>query len=209
MRKIVFPYMNIKTSFIKFKEVIMEYRTANYTAFYVATPFNESNLGAHATPDFVYYNQLRAWKGMDNTFPFNDAHRKTYNVRDNSSWETLKSRLHERLDKSKNIILFLSENTKNSQALREEINYGINKKNLPVIVIYPDFKEKSDIVHDKTITTKVTKLWDKIPEFRDNMDKVPTLHIPIKKDLIRNALNDKDFEVQTMTNSGRYFFSVD
>lgn len=119
----------------------MANRTANYSAFYVKTPFNESNLGANATPDFVYYNQLRAWKGADSSFPFVDAHAKTYNVRDDSSWDTLKKRLHERLDASKNIVLFLSSNTKNSQALREEIDYGINTKGLPVIVIYPDFKE--------------------------------------------------------------------
>ena len=50
----------------------MENRTANYAAFYVKEPFEESNLGAYATPDFVYYNQLRAWKGVDSTFPFID-----------------------------------------------------------------------------------------------------------------------------------------
>ena len=123
----------------------MSNRTANYTAFYVAEPFNESNLGANATPDFLYYNKLRAWKGADSTFPFVDAHAKTYNVRDGSEWETLKKRLHDRLNVSKNIVLFLSANTQNSQALREEVDYGINTKGLPVIVIYPDFKEKSDI----------------------------------------------------------------
>ena len=90
----------------------MANRTANYAAFYVSEPFSESNLGANATPDFLYYNQLRAWKGADSSFPFVDAHAKTYNVRDNSSWETLKKRLHDRLDVSKNIILFLSNNTK-------------------------------------------------------------------------------------------------
>ena len=42
-------------------------------------------MGANATPDFVYYNQLRAWKGADSSFPFVDAHAKTYNVRDDSS----------------------------------------------------------------------------------------------------------------------------
>ena len=51
----------------------MANRTANYTAFYVAEPFNESNLGANATPDFCYYNTLRAWKGKDSTFPFVDG----------------------------------------------------------------------------------------------------------------------------------------
>ena len=95
----------------------MSNRTANYAAFYVAEPFSESNLGANATPDFFYYNQLRAWKGADSTFPFVDAHAKTYHVRDGSEWETLKRRLHNRLDLSKNIVLFLSSNTKNSQSL--------------------------------------------------------------------------------------------
>ena len=48
----------------------MANRTANYTAFYVKEPFSESNLGANATPDFLYYNQLCAWKGADSSFPF-------------------------------------------------------------------------------------------------------------------------------------------
>ena len=184
----------------------MANRTANYTAFYVSEPFSESNLEAHATPDFLYYNQLRAWKGADSSFPFIDAHAKTYNVRDDSSWETLKKRLHDRLNVSKNIILFLSDNTKNSQALREEIDYGINTKGLPVIVIYPDFKEKSDICCSTGIRKQVKDLWDKLPRFRDNMDKVATIHVPHKKNLIEKALKDPDFKVQTMTEAGAYYY---
>ena len=125
----------------------MSYRNANYSAFYVSEPFSESNLEANSTHDFVYYNMLRMWRGEDNSFSFNDAHDKTYNVRDGSDWEkTLKPRLHTRLDNSKNIILFLSSITANSRALREEMNYGIGTKGLPVIVIYPDYDKKSDIV---------------------------------------------------------------
>lgn len=184
----------------------MSNRTANYTAFYVAEPFNESNLGANATPDFLYYNQLRAWKGADSTFPFVDAHAKTYNVRDGSEWETLKRRLHERLNVSKNIILFLSTNTKNSRALREEIDYGINTKGLPVIVVYPDFKEKSDICSSTGIRKPVKDLWDKLPMFRDNMDKVATLHVPYKKSIITSALRNADFKVQTMKKTGAYYY---
>ena len=88
----------------------MSNRTANYAAFYVKEPFNESNLGANATPDFLYYNQLRAWKGADSSFPFVDAHAKSYNVRDGSEWETLKKRLHDRLSASKNIVELFSDN---------------------------------------------------------------------------------------------------
>jgi hypothetical protein len=187
----------------------MSNRTANYTAFYVEEPFNESNLGANATPDFLYYNQFRAWKEADSSFQFVDAHAKTYNVRDDSTWETLKQRLHDRLDVSTNIVLILSNNTKNSQALREEIEYGINTKGLPVIVIYPDFKEESDIWCSTGMRKQVTDLWDKLPKFRDGMDKVATLHVPYKKTLISSALKDSDFKVQTMTNAGTYHYKID
>lgn len=188
----------------------MSYRNGNYCAFYVDEPFDESNLGASATHDFVYYNMLRRWKGEDEEFPFNDSHDKTYDVRDGSDWEkTLKPRLHKRLDNSKNIILFLSSVTKNSKALREEINYGINTKKLPVIIIYPDYSKKSDIVDDKgKFKTQITNLWDSLPVFRDSMDSVATLHIPCKKELIKSALNDKDFMMTTMTDANKYFYKI-
>lgn len=63
------------------------YRKGNYTAFYVDEPFEEGNLGANSTRDFVYYNMLRMWKAQDGSFSFIDSHDKTYNVRDGSDWE--------------------------------------------------------------------------------------------------------------------------
>ena len=127
----------------------MAYRNGNYSAFYVAEPFSESGLGANATKDFVYYNMIRAWKGKDSSFPFIDSHDKNYNVRDGSDWETtLKPRLRERLRESKNIVLFLSEKTVSSRALREEIDYGINTQGLPVIVVYPDYDSKASLLKD-------------------------------------------------------------
>ena len=105
----------------------MRYRNGNYCAFYVEEPFNQNNLGASATPDFATYNILKAWKRADGMFPFIDSHEQNYNVRDNSDWETtLKPRLRERIRNSKNIVLILSDITRNSRALREEIDYGIN-----------------------------------------------------------------------------------
>jgi hypothetical protein len=72
----------------------MANRTGNYCAFYVKTPFSETNLGANTAKDFVYYRTLRMWKGSDASFPFVDSHDKNYNVRDDSDWEsTLKPRL--------------------------------------------------------------------------------------------------------------------
>ena len=165
----------------------MGYKNGNYSAFYVSEPFSESSLGAYAAKDFQYYNLLRAWKGRDSSFLFNDSHNKTYNVRDGSDWEkTLKPRLRERLNCSKNIILFLSSVTKNSKALREEIDYGINTLGLPVIVIYPELKDKSSLLTStgKALNSTVEALWNNLPIFRDSKSVVPVLHIPLNLSLI-------------------------
>lgn len=186
-------------------------KTGNYSAFYVSEPFSESSLGANATKDFQYYNLLRAWKGSDSSFPFNDSHDKTYNVRDESDWEkTLKPRLRERLNCSKNIVLFLSSVTKSSKALREEIDYGINTLGLPVIVIYPEYKDKSSLLTStgKSLSSSVQTLWDKLPIFRDSKSKVPVLHVPLSRASIEQALKDSDLMVNSKCDSGDYFFKI-
>tara|TARA_R110002050_G_scaffold125566_1_gene245303 strand:+ start:1474 stop:2034 length:561 start_codon:yes stop_codon:yes gene_type:complete len=182
----------------------------NYSAFYVSEPFSESSLGAHATKDFCYYGMLKAWKGSDTSFPFNNAHDTTYNVRDNSDWElTLKPRLRQRLRNSKNIIFFLSDNTKSSRALREEIDYGINTLALPIIVIYPDLKSKEDLLNNDntSLNNTVKTLWSKLPIFRDSKSKVPVLHIPMNKETIRMALNNASFRVGSKKESSDYFYN--
>lgn len=185
----------------------MAYRNGNYCAFYVAEPFNTSTLNAHATKDFVYYNLLRSWKGAAPSFPFNDSHDKTYSVRDGSDWEkTLKPRLRERLNSSKNIVLFLSERTKNSNALREEIDYGINTAGLPVIIVYPDYETKESLITGGKLKQEIRELWNNLPILRDSISKVPSIHIPMKKELISKALEDKDFMVNTKTTATIYFY---
>jgi hypothetical protein len=188
----------------------MAYKNGNYSAFYVAEPFYENNLGANSTKDFVYYNLLKAWKGMDNGFPFIDSHDKNYDVRDESDWEkTLKPRLHDRLNNSKNIILFLSSITKSRRALREELDFGINTNGLPIIVVYPEYSEKDDIIipERKIIREQIVNLWNNLPIFRDSMKFVPTLHIPNQKELIKRALNNTDFMVNTKCAPNTYFYT--
>ena len=142
-------------------------------------------------------------------FPFNDSHNKTYNVRDGSDWEkTLKPRLRERLNCSKNIILFLSSITKNSKALREEIDYGINILGLPIIVIYPEYNDESSLLTSagEDLNTTVKALWNNLPVFRDSKSEVPVLHIPLNKASIERALNDPDLMINSKCDSGDYFF---
>lgn len=164
----------------------MAYRNGNYAAFYVAEPFNSSALGAHATKDFCYYNMLRAWKGKEASFPFIDSHDKTYNVRDGSDWEkTLKPRLQERLRCSKNIILFLSSNTVSSRALREEIDYGINDKGLPVIVVYPEYDSKESLLFNGSLRQSVKNLWGNLPIFRDSISRFRRFTYPTRRTSLR------------------------
>lgn len=183
----------------------------NYSAFYVSEPFSESYLGAHASKDFCYYNTLRAWKGLDSSFPFNNAHDTTYNVRDNSNWETtLKPRLQQRLRNSQNLIYFLSDNTINSRALREELDYALNTLNLPVIVVYPDLKSKEELLttDKRQLNNTVKNLWNKLPVFRDSKYKVPVLHVPMKKEIISLALNNADFRIDSAGKEGDFFYNV-
>jgi hypothetical protein len=182
-------------------------RTATYCAFYVAEPFNASALGAHATKDFCYYNLLRSWKGSDTTFPFNDAHATTYSVRDGSDWEsTLKPRLRERMRSSRNMVLFLSASTVNSRAVREEVDYGINDQGLPVIVVYPEYDSKESLLINGALKSSVKALWNNLPIFRDSINKVPTLHVPIKKELVKSALADTDFMLGTKASAQIYLY---
>ncbi|TKC06674.1 hypothetical protein FA048_15835 [Pedobacter polaris] len=181
----------------------------NYCAFYVAEPFNESSLGAHATKDFCYYGMLKAWKGLDSAFPFNNSHDTTYNVRDSSDWElTLKPRLRERLKNSDNIVFFLSDSTISSKALVEEIDYGLNTLGLPVIVIYPDLKTKDELLTESKIgfNNKVKALWDKLSIFKNSKSKVPILHVPMNKELIKNALQNSDFRKGSNKKASDYHY---
>ena len=97
---------------------------------------------------------------------------------------------------------------RHARALREEVDYGIDSMGLPVIVVYPDFSEESDIIVCGTekIRKKVKDLWDKLPRFRDSMGEVPTIHVPNKKALIKNALEDDNFKVQTKCDPNVFFF---
>ncbi len=179
----------------------------NYTAFYVSEPYNPNPLGPHATKDFCYYNLLRMWKGEDASFPFADSHDKTYNVRDSSDWETtLKPRLRERLRMSKNIVLILSSNTINSRALNEEIDYGINTLGLPIIIIYPEYSIKQSLLENGELKQVVKNLWNNIPIFRASIGKIPTLHVPMNREIIKEALQNSDFMLNTKKQPSVYWY---
>ena len=89
----------------------------------------------------------------------------------------------------------------------KDITYDeIYTKGLPIIVVYPELTTKAGIHTPSGFTTKVKNLWNKLPVFRDNKYKVPVLHVPYNKVLIRKALDDSDFRVATKTTADDYFY---
>ena len=81
------------------------------------------------------------------------------------------------------------------------------RSGIPVIVIYPEFKKKSDIVDSKgNFKKQIKDLWDKLPKFRDSMGNVATVHIPLDKETITNALNAEEFMVNTMAEAKQYYY---
>lgn len=57
-----------------------------------------------------------------------------------------------------------------------------------------------------SIKQEIKDLWDKLPIFRDSMNSVPTIHVPYKKALIKLALEDKDFMVNSKGMATIYFY---
>ena len=75
-------------------------------------------------------------------------------------------------------------------------------------MVYPDFREKSDIriCDSQRIRQQVKDLWKKLPSLRDSMKNVPTLHVPNKRQVIRGALENDNFKVQTKKQTGAFSY---
>ena len=77
---------------------------------------------------------------------------------------------------------------------------------MPIIIVYPDYSSREDISDNNTLKSEIKALWDKLPILRDNMNKVPTIHIAMNKKDITSDLNDSDFCINTKVEKGRFFY---
>ncbi|MNW46834.1 hypothetical protein D3C74_241470 [compost metagenome] len=113
----------------------MAYRNGTYVAF-------DGNGSTNPTEgDLKYYGLLRSWnKSSKNNLTFSDSHLKTYQVKDSSLIETLKSRLLERMKNSKNMLLVITKDTNwNRGMLNFEIEKAVDYYKLPLIVSYTGY----------------------------------------------------------------------
>lgn len=157
----------------------MAYRNGTYVAFHAngaSYPLNS---------DIKYYNLIKAWsEKADDDFSIINSHEKTAAVRDNSSKETLRRRLKERLNRSKNMILIIGETTKSDDDwVPFEIEYAVDICKIPLIVTYVDV---SIPIYD--VSLYLHKLPDALRRRIDNRT-VSAIHIPLKKNVLKHALS--------------------
>lgn len=164
----------------------MAYRNGIYVAF------NGCNTTDPTKSDIKYFNLMKAWDSNNNIdFSFTNSHDKTAAVNDSSKMITLKSRLQERMRNSKSMLLIITEHSNaNRGLLGWEIEQCVKTYKLPIIVVYTMCSGKL------TSTSLYQKYWpEKLKNFIDK-DEVKTIHIPFKKEIVLQAIND--FSVNDM-----------
>ncbi len=156
----------------------MAYRNGTYVAFHA----EGTNIPIDS--DIKYYNLMKAWTEKANDdFSMINSHEKTSAVRDSSKRETLRVRLKERLRNSKNMVLIIGPTTKNDKDwVPLEIEYAIDNCDLPIIVAYTGYE--SVLAPDK-----LSHLWPEALKKRINDGKASCIHIPFKKQPLKDAIS--------------------
>ena len=174
----------------------MAYRNGTYVAF-DGNGQNDPTKG-----DLKYLGILRAWKESDNIdFNFTDSHKKTYQVRDSSSEETLKSRLEERMRNSKNMLVIISDDTNFDRGLLNwEIRTAQDKYDLPIIVAYAGEQHLPRLT-DELVDKLPKAIWKDV-KFGGNH----YAHIPFTKDRIMQAINHYSVVSEVYPNSEKEIF---
>ncbi|MBX9179681.1 MAG: TIR domain-containing protein [Paraclostridium sordellii] len=172
----------------------MSYRNGTYVAF-------DGNGTTNPTEgDMKYYGLLQKWN-LDKKFSlkFSDSHKKTYRVKDTSLEKTLKDRLLERMRKSKQMLLIISEDTNWDRGmLNFEIEKAVEFYKIPIIVAYAK--------HERILNPKqLEELWPKALHERINNNTAKCIHIPFKRVVIEDALLQFDVHNDNLNGALCYY----
>jgi hypothetical protein len=156
----------------------MAYRNGTYVAFHAAG----TNLPGKS--DMDYYNLMKAWTAKtDDDFTMINSHDKASAVRDSSLRRTLRDSLLERLRNSKNMVLIIGETTRlDTDWVPFEIEQAVDTYKIPIIAAYT--------VWDQPIRNPaaLSGYWPRALEVRINNETANVIHIPFKKEVLKDAL---------------------
>lgn len=174
----------------------MAYRNGTYVAF-------DGNGTTNPTEgDMKYYGLLQNWnKSRNFELNFSDSHKKTYQVKDTSKEEVLKSRLLERMRNSKNMLLIISDDTNWDRGLLNfEIEKAVDYYKLPIIVTYTGYQY---ILNPEGLENK----WPKALYKRIKDGTAKCIHIPFKEKVISSAISQFSIhnEEDKLTSSLHYY----
>lgn len=156
----------------------MAYRNGTYVAF------DGNDTTNPAEGDMKYYGLLQAWnKSKSNILNFSDSHKKTYQVRDSSTIQTLQNRLLERMRSSKNMLIIISPDTSWDRGmLNFEIEKAVDYYEIPLIIAYVGYQSI-------LAPQELRSLWPKALTIRIDNGTAKCIHIPFKEKAIMSAIS--------------------
>ncbi len=156
----------------------MAYRNGTYVAFHAA------GTNQPGKSDIDYYNLMKAWTAKtDDDFAMINSHEKASAVRDASLRATLRNSLLERLRNSKNMVLIIGETTRlDTDWVPFEIEQAVDTYKIPIIAAYT--------VLDKPVRSPgaLSGYWPGALELRINNGTANVIHIPFKKEALKDAI---------------------
>ena len=157
----------------------MAYRNGTYIAFHA------DGTNQPGKSDIDYYNLMVAWtEKKDEDFSMINSHDKAFAVRDTSLHATLRRSLLERLSNSRNMVLIIGETTNlDIDWVPFEIEKAVDTYKIPIIAAYT--------VMYKPIRNPVplSIYWPKALELRINNGTANVIHIPFKKEALKDAIS--------------------
>jgi hypothetical protein len=160
----------------------MSYRNGTYIAF--AADGNED----FTKSDIKFYNLMKGWASLKaKEFDFINPHEKGAALRKFSKEETIKGTLRERMKNSTRLILLVGKTTRlDTDFVPYEIEYAVDKCNLPIIICYVD--ERNRITDN--CPDRLKNLLPKSIDERIKNEKAKTIHIPFRELIISKAIED-------------------
>lgn len=163
----------------------MAYRNGTYVAFHAEGQSDPTE------SDMKYYRLLTAWhENKDIEFNMINSHDKTSAVRDSSKRATLLSRIRERLNNSRNMLLIIGKTTHlDDDNVPFEISDAIDNCGIPIIAAYIGYNSIG-------APKELRNLWPKALATRIDNNMAKVIHVPFKMEPIQAAIKQYDYQQQ-------------